>query len=164
MYKVIGEKPFNTDTSKYIGGFTDEHYEKYEYYDFEGNNEYYQEGDECYQKLYKKENGDFFLVHKGPKPDIYCAHLGCSCYGNKNESSYGIIPLKFDMAQRWAEENLWGYEYENAFGKVTEDDDEIHVCISVSTEINNAILAYAKDNNITINNVYSLLLNKVNIK
>ena len=43
-----------------------------------------------------------------------------------------IMPMSWDDAQAWAEENLSTDEYESIFGEVTEDDSRENVTLSLS--------------------------------
>ena len=43
-----------------------------------------------------------------------------------------IMPMSWDEAQAWAEENLSTDEYESIFGEVTEDDSRENVTLSLS--------------------------------
>lgn len=141
MYKIIYGRPYNTDTSEFLGSFTEE------------DSGY---GDGYFQYLYQKKNGDFFLLH-----DSFEACIDFdNCHGDSHKSSYGIIPLDFYEAKKWVEEHLGGKDYEKIFGKVTDDNNIDHICITCSAEINNAVIAYAKANNITKDDAYNILLNK----
>lgn len=143
MYKIINGTPYNTDTSELLGSTT--------ITEEDGDYE-----DEYYQELYQKKNGDFFVAHDGAEAEITCY----GCYGVGYNCSYGIIPLSFKEAMSWVEDNLCNDDFENIFGKVTDDDTRTHICIAVSTEMNDAIVSYAKDNNMTKDDAYNHFLSQ----
>lgn len=60
-----------------------------------------------------------------------------TCYAQatgQNSWSGGsrIMPLNYAEAKAWAEEKLEADEYEEIFGKVTEDESRQQVCLSLS--------------------------------
>lgn len=82
----------------------------------------------CYEALYRKRTGEFFLYGEGGPRSKYAI----SCGDNEWSGSEKIIPLSYEAAQKWAEEHLDGEEYEKIFGEVVDDDTRAYITLSLS--------------------------------
>lgn len=114
MKRVIDQRRYDTDTAKEIGtaGCSDPS-------DFNWWSE----------TLYQKRTGEFFLHGEGGPLSRYAEQTG----QNEWQGSEQLIPLNFDRAREWAEENLDADDYEAAFGEVSEDGGKVVTSISIST-------------------------------
>lgn len=117
MKKVINGKLYDTDTAQPMGEWD--------------NGRYGRDFGRCFETLYKKRTGEFFLHGEGGPLSKYKESCGLneSCGGEK------IIPLSYEKAQQWAEEHLDGDDYIKIFGEPEEGDEkaELHVYISKAT-------------------------------
>lgn len=114
MKKIINGKMYNTDTARELGSYSNSG----DWRDFSHH---------C-ETLYRKRTGEFFLFGEGGPMTKYAESVG------QNQWSGGsrIMPMSWDDAQAWAEENLSTDEYESIFGEVTEDDSRENVTLSLS--------------------------------
>lgn len=100
MKKILGGKKYDTETACMVGNYGN------------GNSGF----GKCYEALYCKRTGEFFLYGEGGPMSKYGV-----AYGD-NEWGYGeeIRPLTVDEAKEWAEEHLDADKYEEIFGEVEE--------------------------------------------
>lgn len=112
MIKVIGGKKYSTDTAKRLGRC----------YGGANNNDV----DYWSETLYRTKSGNYFLHGEGGPLTRYATVNG-------NNSGWGerIIPMAYDQAVKWAEDNLDGEGYIAAFGN---PDDDTRTTISISAE------------------------------
>lgn len=104
MKKVISRKVYDTETAGHISSVANE----YPVNDFSWVEE----------SLYKKRNGEYFLYGQGGARTRYAVSSG----GNSWEGGAAILPLSFDEARTWAEENLEADEYIAEFGEPSEGE------------------------------------------
>lgn len=109
MKKVIKGKLYDTDKARLMGS--------YEYTAEGWGFNYYKE------ELYQKRSGEFFLYGEGGPASKYSEPAGLNCW----TGSADIIPLDYQSAREWAEENLSADAYESIFGVIEEDDSKIMV-------------------------------------
>lgn len=102
MQFIKNDKLYDTDTAELI-----ETKEKYIY----STNPYVEVDKEIRHSLYKKSNGEFFLVR-----GEYGKSFGSTWLLNKPT----IKPLTEEEAKEWAEDNLSATEYINVFGPILE--------------------------------------------
>lgn len=106
MKKVIRGRLYDTEKAVYIGKFYDEA----------------KPGDDLdfyIEELYKKRTGEYFLY-------------GC---GNTASGAEKIVPMTYQQAHDWAEENLSPDVYKNEFGMPERNDDK--TIISFNLKIGN---------------------------
>lgn len=105
MYRIIDGKRYNTETAECVASYSHGYPRDFEHFS---------------EDLYRKRNGEFFLLGEGGPMSKYRS------YDGNNEWSGGtkLIPLTYEKAQKWAEENLTGDEYESIFGEIEEDEEE----------------------------------------
>lgn len=107
MKKVIRGRLYDSEKAVLIGEFYDEA----------------KPGDDLdfyIEELYKKRTGEYFLYGRGNAGSKYSVW-----HGNTASGSEKIIPLTYQQAQEWAEENLPRAVYENEFGIPERNDDKI---------------------------------------
>ena len=111
MIKVLNGKQYNTRTAKRLGSC----------YGGANNNDV----DYWAETLYRTKSGNYFLHGEGGALTRYATVNG-------NDSGWGerIIPMAYDQAVKWAEDNLNGEEYIAAFGV----PDDTRPTISISPE------------------------------
>lgn len=104
MKKIINNRLYNTETAKEIGtysnagGWSDfNHYE---------------------ETLYRKKTGEYFLHGEGNANTRYAELVDTNTWSGGGK----IIPMNYEDARKWAEENLTADEYEAAFGAVDEGE------------------------------------------
>lgn len=117
MKKIINNKQYNTETAKMLGRVTHGNY-----------------GDlNCTsEELYRKKTGEFFLYGEGGPATKYSVSVG----NNNWSGGCDIIPLTYESAQKWAEENLSAELYESIFGDVSEENGVKQTyTISISTAV-----------------------------
>lgn len=100
MQFIKNDKLYDTDTAKLIETK----------YKFICQPKHYADKEEC-QSLYKKSNGEFFLLN-----EVYGKSHGSSWLLNKPT----ITPLTEEEAKEWAEDNLSATKYINTFGPISE--------------------------------------------
>ncbi|MBQ9291475.1 MAG: hypothetical protein IJ210_15310 [Clostridia bacterium] len=106
MKKIIKGKVYDTETAKKLGC-----YENMQ--DVRNFNHFEEE-------LYRKKTGEFFLYGHGGPASKYSQRVEQNTWSGGED----IIPLDFDNARAWAEENLDADEYEYIFGAVSEDEED----------------------------------------
>lgn len=80
------------------------------------------------ETLYQKRTGEFFLFGAGGPQTKYAESAGQNSWTGGSK----IIPLSWDSARAWAEENLDAGDYESIFGEVAEDESRTTVTLSLS--------------------------------
>lgn len=116
MKKIIHGKSYDTETAQLMGEWDNEAYGKFEY---------------CYEGLYRKRTGEFFLYGTGGPMSIYAHYVSY----NETSGSSVIEPLTYVEAAQWAEEHLTGEEYAAIFGEPEEGNKRmVGVYISAKAE------------------------------
>lgn len=104
MKKIIDGRRYDTDTAEEIAIAKHGYKNEYSYYE---------------ETLYCKRTGEYFLYGYGH---------GKSRYAKRSLDGWGpgedIIPMTYEQARKWAEENLEADEYEAEFGPTSEDGGE----------------------------------------
>lgn len=131
MKKIINNKMYDTSTAKEIGGM--EHSNR-------GDFSYFSE------TLFRKRTGEYFLYGKGGPMSRYSRTVG------QNEWSSGerIIPLNYEKARKWAEENLDADDYQKEFGEVSEEDERTVLSVSLDVGTAERIRKLAAENNTSV--------------
>ncbi len=80
------------------------------------------------EALYRKRTGEFFLHGEGGPASKYSESTGMNQWSGGEK----IIPLDWDAAREWGEENLSTAKYEEIFGEIVEDDSRVTVTMSLS--------------------------------
>lgn len=114
MKKIINGKVYDTETAGELG-YCENMYDSRDFSWFG-------------ETLYRKRTGEFFLHGAGGPQSKYAV----SCGNNSWSGSEKIIPITYEAAQKWAEENLDADDYERIFGEVAEDDSRVTITISMS--------------------------------
>lgn len=112
MKKIINGKLYDTDTANCVGDWCNTS---------NGSNFTY-----YHESLYRKRTGEYFLYGYGGPYSKYALH------GDDKGYSKVIIPLKYEAAQKWAEEKLNRDQYIAIFGEIDEDDTHRTMTISIS--------------------------------
>lgn len=114
MKKIINGKRYDTEAAEKVA----EAYSNLARNDFG----YWEE------ELYRKRTGEFFLYGWGGPASRYSKTAGLNSWSGCEK----IRPLTIEEAQKWAEENLDGDDYEAIFGEVTELEEKKTVALSLS--------------------------------
>lgn len=104
MKKIINNKIYDTDTALLIGESQYSNRRDFNYI-FEG--------------LYRKKTGEFFIHGEGGANTRYAESYGNNSWG----AGETIIPVDFDTARKWAEENLDADDYLKYFEADEGGDD-----------------------------------------
>ena len=100
MKKIINGKKYHTDTAKMLAS--------------NGNGR--SDFSRCYEELYQKKTGEFFLYGYGGPMSKYSRLIENNWYGGGED----ITPLTEAEAKEWAERHCTVDEYEEIFGEVDE--------------------------------------------
>ena len=101
MKKIIDGKMYNTETATMVGDW----WNGYSVRDF----------NHCFEELYRKKTGEYFLYGCGGPLSRYAVSSGSGWSGGEN-----IVPFTKAQAMRWAEKHLDADEYVEEFGEVEE--------------------------------------------
>lgn len=114
MKKIINGKVYDTETAQEVGAWD--------------NNMSHRDVCWCSETLYRKKTGEYFIHGKGGPASRYAEAVG------SNGWRFGerIMPLTYKWATEWAEKHLDCDEYEQIFGKVTEDETRKTAAYSLS--------------------------------
>jgi len=100
MKKIINGKKYDTDTAKFLLSRSND-YTGFSY---------------CYEELYLKKTGEFFLYGKGGAMSKYSRSCGDNTWCGGEE----IVPLTEAKAKKFVEEYGDADDYEKIFGEVEE--------------------------------------------
>lgn len=98
------------------------------------------------EKMYLKQNGEFFLHGVGGAKTQYAERVGNNMWG----SGESISPLAYQEAEKWAEEHLSGDEYESIFGEISQSDENVTVHISMEKSKLESIRRKASENGMNL--------------
>ena len=73
------------------------------------------------ETLYRKRTGEYFLHGAGEARTKYAKRYEDNLWGHGEE----IIPITVKAAQEWAEEHLDGDEYEQIFGTIDDESEDV---------------------------------------
>lgn len=140
MKKIINGKLYNTDTARSIGS------------DFHGA--YGRDLDFWREELYQKKTGEFFLHGEGGPMTKYCQQLG------QNEWGAGemVIPMSYASAEKWAAEHLDADDYQKAFGRISEDEENQTLSVSLSAQAAQKLRQLAAKNGKSISGLIADLI------
>ena len=108
MKKIINGRKYDTETATLIGFDSYSNYRDFNHWE---------------EWLYKKRNGEFFLYGSGGPNSKYSVRVDMNSWSGGSK----IIPLTYNSAKEWAEKHLNVDEYEGAFGKIEEGQNELMV-------------------------------------
>lgn len=115
MKKIINGKKYDTETAEEIASFC--------------NGGGWNDFQHYAETLYKKRTGEFFLYGEGGPMTKYAE----SCGMNNWSGGEKIMPLGYEQAQKWAEENMDADDYEAVFGEVVEDGCRKTITVNLAT-------------------------------
>lgn len=132
MKKIIEGKLYDTNTAKEVG--------------YKSNNKPYNDFDYVCETLYIKRTGEFFLHGDGGPMTKYAVYSGDNSWGGGEK----IIPMTYETAKKWAEENLSADDYQAEFGEVTEGDETVAIHIRIPAAADNKLRTEAARRGISI--------------
>lgn len=141
MKKIINNKVYDTSTAREIGCNSYSNPRDFHYW--------------C-ETLYCKRTGEYFLHGEGGPASKYAERIEQNSWSGGEQ----IIPLTYENARKWAEENLTADEYENEFGAVTEDGTAETVNISMPAALIAKIRRKAQGEGISVSKVIVSILEK----
>lgn len=115
MKKIISGKIYDTDKAKELG--SDSYSNPRDFHHWS-------------ETLYVKRTGEFFLHGSGGPMSRYAERIEQNSWSGGEQ----IIPLTYDKAREWAEEHLRVEYYEEIFGAVSEDAEDVHLHLKVSAD------------------------------
>lgn len=116
MKKIISNRRYDTDTATLVAEAE---------FGYPGDFAYYQE------RLYRKRSHEYFIHGEGNAASRYAKAVPG---GNSWRSGEGIVPLSYEQAREWGEQNMSTEEYEAEFGEVLpEEDGTVVLSVRVST-------------------------------
>lgn len=98
------------------------------------------------ETLYVKRTGEYFLHGSGGPMSRYAERIEQNSWSGGEQ----LIPLTYDKAREWAEEHLSGTEYEEIFGEVSEDAEDVQLSFRVSAATDAKLRRIAGEQGITI--------------
>ena len=131
MKKIISGKVYDTDKAKELAS------------DSYSNSRDFRHWSEV---LYQKRTGEFFLHGEGGPMSRYAERVEQNSWSGGEQ----IIPLTYDSARQWAEEHLTGDEYEEIFGEVSEDAEDVQLSFRVSAATDAKLRRIAGEQGISI--------------
>lgn len=131
MNKIINGRMYDTKTAREIGS------------DSWGSRRDHQYWSET---LYKKRTGEFFLHGVGGPASRYAERIEQNMWSGGEQ----LIPLSYGKAREWAEEHLTGDEYEEIFGEVSEDAEDVQLSFRVSAATDAKLRRIAGEQGISI--------------
>lgn len=141
MKKIINNKVYDTSTAREIGCNSYSNPRDFHYW--------------C-ETLYCKRTGEYFLHGEGGPMSRYSEQIEQNSWSGGEK----IIPLSYENARKWAEENLTADEYESEFGAVTEDGTAETVNISMPAALIAKIRRKAQEEGISVSKVIVSILEK----
>ena len=144
MRKIINNKSYDTETAEKLGNWY--------------NGMSWNDWNVCSETLYRKRNGEFFLLGEGGANTRYAQQ----CRPDGWTSGWEIMPLTYQAAQQWAEEHLKPEEYEAIFGEIPEDDGREIITFSLSTATVEKIKREAAKRSISKSAVIDELFKNIN--
>ncbi len=141
MKKIINGKVYDTNTAEFLNSWNNGHSTS----DF----------DYVKETLYRKKTGEYFLHGVGGARTCYCSHYGDSWGGGE-----AIKPLKYESAQKWAEEHLSGDDYEKIFGTIDESKEKINFTVSISASTAEKVRRAASQKGISLSDYVESIFNK----
>lgn len=116
MKKIINGKVYDTETAHEVGSYSNaggwgdfHHYE---------------------ETMYRKRTGEYFLFGEGGAMTRYAKQIEMNSWSGGSR----IMPMTFEEARQWCEDNLDAGEYEAEFGEVAEDESKVVVCITIRAD------------------------------
>ncbi len=139
MKKIINGKSYDTETAREIGS--------------------YKENQETgisrlSETLYLKKSGEYFLHGVGGANTRYAVAAEQNWWTGGEK----IIPLTYETAQKWAEENLTADEYEAAFGVVEDDETQVTLNAKISAAMDDKLRKMAAAEGTTIKAVLERII------
>jgi len=138
MKKVIKNAVYNTDTAKQLGSM-DNGYPINDFHYFE-------------ETLYRTQSGKYFLYGHGGALSRYG-----EWHGNSGRSSEKIMPMSYEDASEWAQENLDGDEYIEIFGD-PEGGDKAQLNVTISKNARNKLDELRDASNLTLSTIIERLI------
>lgn len=131
MKKIINGKVYDTDKARELGSDSYSNPRDFSHWS---------------ETLYVKRTGEFFLHGEGGPASRYAERVEQNMWSGGEQ----LIPLTYDKAREWAEEHLSGDEYEEIFGEVSEDAEDVQLSFRVSAATDAKLRRIAGEQGISI--------------
>ena len=145
MKKIINNKVYDTSTAREIGCNSYSNPRDFHYW--------------C-ETLYCKRTGEHFLHGEGGPMSRYSEQIEQNLWSGGEK----IIPLSYENARKWAEENLTADEYEKEFGAITEGETAEAINISMPAALIAKLRRKAQEEGISISKIISSMIEKAEVK
>lgn len=139
MKKIISNKVYDTSTAREIGCNSYSNPRDFNYW--------------C-ETLYCKRTGEYFLHGEGGPMSRYSEQIE----QNSWSSGEKIIPLSYENARKWAEENLTADEYEREFGEITEDETAETINVSMPAALAAKLRRRAQEEGVSVSRLIASIL------
>lgn len=139
MKKIINNKRYDTETARCIGSNS---------YSYPRDFNWWTE------TLYCKRTGEYFLLGEGGPASKYAERVEQNSWRGGKQ----LIPLEYEKACKWAEENLTADEYESEFVVVTEDETAETVTISLPSATIAKLRRNAQERNMSVSKLIASML------
>lgn len=141
MKKIINNKVYDTTTAREIG-----------------SNSYSNPRDLNFwsETLYCKRTGEYFVHGEGGPASRYAERIEQNSWSGGEK----IIPVSYENARKWAEENLTADEYESEFGAVTEDDTAETVNVSMPAALIAKLRRKAQEEGVSVSRLITSILER----
>lgn len=143
MKKRTEGKVYDTETAKLVGVGI--------HYSNRGDLDYVEE---C---LYVKKTGEYFIYGEGGARSKYSRQTGNNSWSGGED----IIPMTYEKAKKYAEENLTADEYEKEFGAESEAED-VHIHVQLAPDVAQMLKDGAIAKNQSLRDYISDLIVKAN--
>lgn len=140
MRKTINGKQYNTACAREIGHTVT---------GSPGDQNY------CYEALYRKRTGEFFLYGKGGPESEYRVVAGISGWTGGER----ITPLSYEEAESWAEEHLPPEVFQRTFR--SSEEGKVITTISLDRKTYDKLSAMSVQSKMSKSAVISILINSV---
>lgn len=141
MKQIINNKKYDTETAREVGSNS---------YGYPRDFDWWEE------TLYCKRTGEYFLFGEGGPRSRYAEQVEQNSWSGGSR----IMPLNYENARLWAEENLTADEYEDEFGEVAEDDSTETITISMPAELIAKVRREAQKNGTSVSKFIADILSK----
>lgn len=117
MKKIIDNKSYDTEKAREVGSWD--------------NGLYPRDFGHCYETLYRKRTGEYFIHGEGGPMSKYRRAVDQNSWRGGED----ITPLTVEEARQWAEKNLKVEEYEAEFGEVADDDSRTVLSLTMAASL-----------------------------
>ena len=131
MKRIISGKLYDTDKAKSIGVWWNGTPRDFDY---------------VREELLKKRTGEYFLYGEGGPRSRYAMSRGDDGWSGGEK----IIPMSYKKAAEWAAENLEAKDFENEFGAISDEGEDVLISVSLPAGTNTKLRRMAAESGISM--------------